>query len=241
MWRNCDICAVRRNVYGLVRGTGLPQTLFRVGLGRRSRKHPAAKDPHEPSPSRFPSLLPQYRQRSKIRADGRCRPWCVRVFEVPYRLLVETRNRHYDRAADAAKRVPVPVVSVGNLTTGGTGKTPMVAWLARWFQQRGLRPVIVSRGYGSQNGQPNDEARELAEQLPDVPHLQDADRVRGAQQAIAQHGAQVILLDDGFQHRRLHRDLDIVLVDALQPFGSEHLLPRGLLRSPSVHWAAPTW
>lgn len=156
----------------------------------------------------------------------------LQVLELPYRLVVELRNRRYDRDLEAVQRVPVPVVSVGNLTMGGTGKTPMVAWLANWFRRREIQPVIVSRGYGSRSGEANDEARELAEQLPDVPHVQHADRVRAAQQAIDEHGAQVILLDDGFQHRRLHRELDIVLVDALCPFGSEHLIPRGTLREP---------
>jgi tetraacyldisaccharide 4'-kinase len=128
--------------------------------------------------------------------------------------------------------VPVPVVSVGNLTAGGTGKTPLVAWLADWFRQRNLNVVLVSRGYKAAKAGQNDEARELAQRLPDVPHLQNADRVAAAQGAVDQHHAQLILLDDAFQHRRIHRDLDIVLVDALQPFGFQHLLPRGLLREP---------
>ncbi len=78
----------------------------------------------------------------------------------------------------------------------------------------------------------NDEARELAQRLPGVPHLQDPDRVAAAQLAIEQHQCQLIVLDDAFQHRRIHRDLDIVLIDALRPFGYRHVLPRGLLREP---------
>jgi tetraacyldisaccharide 4'-kinase len=126
----------------------------------------------------------------------------------------------------------VPVVSVGNLTMGGTGKTPMVRWLAEWFQRRGVRVGLLSRGYGAEQGSPNDEALELAFYLPDVPHLQQRDRVLAARRLARQRDCQLLLLDDGFQHRRLHRDLDIVLLDALQPFGFEHVFPRGTLREP---------
>jgi tetraacyldisaccharide 4'-kinase len=157
---------------------------------------------------------------------------CLRVVETPYTLAVLIRNRRYDRGRAVAHRVDVPVVSVGNLTLGGTGKTPMVKWLARRMQSFGARVAIVSRGYGAAAGQHNDEALELAEALPGVPHVQNRDRVAGAQHAIAEFQPQVLLLDDGFQHRRLARDLDIVLLDALEPFGFEHVFPRGTLREP---------
>ena len=125
----------------------------------------------------------------------------------------------------------VPVVSVGNLTVGGTGKTPMVEWVSRWYRRHARRVVILSRGYGPSQGL-NDEGRVLEENLPDVPHLQDGDRVRSARIAVEELEAELLVLDDGFQHRRLRRDLDLVLVDALDPFGMERLLPRGLLREP---------
>ncbi len=126
------------------------------------------------------------------------------------------------------------MISVGNLTLGGTGKTPMVAWLAKWCLRQSLKPVIVSRGYGAgaQSSDTNDEAKELGWQLPQVAHVQNPDRVSAARQAIDEHQADVILLDDGFQHRRLHRDLNIVLIDATQPFGYDHVFPRGTLREP---------
>ncbi|MHB1561809.1 MAG: tetraacyldisaccharide 4'-kinase [Isosphaeraceae bacterium] len=148
-----------------------------------------------------------------------------------YRLAVAARNRGYDRGWRTVRRAAVPVVSVGNLTVGGTGKTPMVEWAARWSRQRGRRVVILSRGYRQTHGL-NDEGRVLEENLPDVPHLQDADRVRLAEIAVEELEAEVLVLDDGFQHRRLARDLDIVLIDALDPFGGGRLLPRGLLREP---------
>jgi tetraacyldisaccharide 4'-kinase len=126
------------------------------------------------------------------------------------------------------------VISVGNLTTGGTGKTPVVCFLANWFRNRGVRVAIVSRGYGRSGDNENDEALELHWRLPDVPHVQDPDRVDAARVAVEELETEVILMDDGFQHRRLHRDLDIIVIDATCPFGYGHLLPRGLLREP-VH------
>ena len=151
--------------------------------------------------------------------------------EPVYASVIRHRNRRYDEGRAESHCVTAPVISVGNITTGGTGKTPLVAWLAQWFAQRNRRVAIVSRGYGARAGMPNDEAMELATLLPAVPHVQNPDRVVAAQQA-AEKFCEIILLDDAFQHRRLHRDLDIVLIDALEPFGFDHLLPRGLLREP---------
>ena len=108
----------------------------------------------------------------------------------------------------------------------------MVAYLCQWFRSRGLRVAIVSRGYRAAADTPNDEARELHQRLPDVPHIQNPDRVAAVRVAADELDRQVVVLDDGFQHRRLVRDLDIVLIDALQPFGYDRLFPRGLLREP---------
>jgi len=156
----------------------------------------------------------------------------LRAAESPYTLAVRWRNRQYDRGRKPVERVDVPVISVGNLTLGGTGKTPLVEWLARWFRQRGVRVTIISRGYGAEAGAQNDEAIELEQKLPDVPHVQNPDRVAAAKMAIEEFGCQLILLDDAFQHRRIHRDLNIVVVDALEPFGFGHVFPRGALREP---------
>ncbi len=152
--------------------------------------------------------------------------------ELPYGWVVRRRNARFDSGASQSERVPAPVISVGNITVGGTGKSPFVAWLARWFLDREAAVTIISRGYGSHSGRPNDEALELAARLPGIPHLQNPDRVAAAKAALATNARQVLILDDAFQHRRLSRDLDIVLLDALEPFGYEHLLPRGLLREP---------
>jgi tetraacyldisaccharide 4'-kinase len=155
----------------------------------------------------------------------------LRASSVAFRAGVCARNFGFDRGWLKSHAVPVPVVSVGNLTLGGTGKTPMVEWLARWFRSHRVRVAILSRGYGHTGGM-NDEGRVLEENLPDVPHLQDPDRVALAEAAVLELETELIVLDDGFQHRRLARDVDIVLLDALEPFGLGRLFPRGLLREP---------
>ncbi len=151
-----------------------------------------------------------------------------------YRAAVWWRNRKFDAGHNSVQRVSVPVISIGNLTTGGTGKTPLVVWVCKRLHSAGKRVAILSRGYARQNTGTsfNDEALELEFRLPDVPHLQDPDRLGMAHIALKEHGAEVIVLDDGFQHRKLHRDLDVVLIDATLPFGFGRLLPRGLLREP---------
>ncbi len=166
--------------------------------------------------------------------------------------LARLRATGYERGWLASTRVEAPVVSVGNLTAGGTGKTPCVAFLVRELQRRGWRPGVLSRGYRAPRAadgrtvegtdeRANDEARWLAAALPGVERVQDPDRVAGAQRLI-ERGADAIVLDDGFQHRRLARDLDLVLVDATRPWGLppppgggapvRACLPRGLLREP---------
>jgi tetraacyldisaccharide 4'-kinase len=155
----------------------------------------------------------------------------LRALSLPYGAAMVLRNALYARRWLPTFRVPVPVVSVGNLTVGGTGKTPCVEYVARWYRQQELRVAILSRGYGS-IGDANDEAMVLEENLPDVPHLQGADRAALARLALDELDSEVLVLDDGFQHRRLERDLDIVLIDATRPWGHGYLLPRGLLREP---------
>lgn len=150
---------------------------------------------------------------------------------LPYAAAVTIRNAAYDRGVAATRRAAVPVVCVGNLTLGGTGKTPLVAWAARQCLAGGRQPAIVSRGYGAARGQTSDEAAELALVLPGVAHVADRDRVAAAAEAVAR-GAEAIVVDDGFQHRRLARDLDIVTIDATDPFGCGHVFPRGMLREP---------
>jgi len=153
----------------------------------------------------------------------------LRVASVPYGWGAGVRNRLFDWGWKPSERVAVPVVSVGNLTLGGTGKTPCVEYVCRFYRDLDLRVAILSRGYGAEHGR-NDEALVLEENLPDVPHLQGADRVALARTALEELESEVLVLDDGFQHRRLARDLDVVLVDATEPWGLGYLFPRGLLR-----------
>jgi tetraacyldisaccharide 4'-kinase len=153
------------------------------------------------------------------------------LLSVPYGLAVGLRNWLYDRGWLRVERAAVPVVSVGNLTLGGTGKTPTVEYVARFYRTLDRRVAILSRGYGG-DAVRNDEALVLEENLPDVPHLQGADRAALARIAVEELESEVLVLDDGFQHRRLRRDLDLVLVDATAPWGYGRLFPRGLLREP---------
>jgi tetraacyldisaccharide 4'-kinase len=145
------------------------------------------------------------------------------------------RRFAYDVGALRAHRAGVPVVSVGNLTAGGTGKTPLVIHLARELLARGEAVAVLARGYGAErDGELNDELRQIQADVPDVKLFPGRDRVARAGEAVAA-GATVLLLDDGFQHRRLARDVDIVVLDATEPWGAppHRLLPRGLLREPA--------
>ncbi|MBX3399842.1 MAG: tetraacyldisaccharide 4'-kinase [Gemmataceae bacterium] len=154
-----------------------------------------------------------------------------RLASWPYGLAMRARNALYERGWKRVVRAPVPVVSIGNLTLGGTGKTPCVEYVAARLRDRGLRPAILSRGYGAEHHR-NDEAMVLEENLPDVPHLQGRDRAALAMTAVEELDANAIVLDDGFQHRRLARDLDLVLLDATVPLAREAIFPRGTLREP---------
>ena len=154
----------------------------------------------------------------------------ARPAEAVYGAAVSFRNRLFDRGWRRARCTARPVVSVGNLTAGGTGKTPMVAHLAEGLAAAGTRPAVLTRGYRG-----GDEARELEARLgPGVPVAADPRRARAAERLLARDPAiGAFLLDDGFQHRGLGRDLDLVLVDATAPFGGDRLLPGGRLREPA--------
>ncbi len=151
--------------------------------------------------------------------------WLLAPAWAIWRPAVALHNTLYDLGWKPALRLPVPVFSVGNLAAGGTGKTPVVRLLARMLAGHGERPAILMRGYRG-DGAANDEARIVEE----CPVVCDADRVRGGHTAIAA-GATCLILDDGFQHRRLHRDCDLVLIDATRPFPA--LLPVGYGREPA--------
>jgi len=165
-----------------------------------------------------------------------------------YRGAVRARLSAYDRGWLRSSRLPVPVISVGNLTFGGTGKTPTVIALVRDLVRRGRHPAVLTRGYGRAERAPvvvvgpdpnatveaaGDEPLELARRLPGVPVVVNPDRLEGGIEARAR-GADVLVLDDGFQHLRLERDLDLVLLDAGDPWGGGRMAPGGRLREPAT-------
>jgi len=137
-----------------------------------------------------------------------------------YRGVTAMRNALYDRGALTVTRAAIPVVSVGNIAVGGTGKTPVAAWIAAQLQKLGAHPAVVLRGYG------DDEPRVHALLNPDVPVFTNADRVAAVRDAAAR-GADVAILDDAFQHRRIARVEDIVLVSADRWREPVRLLPAG--------------
>lgn len=148
-----------------------------------------------------------------------------------YGTAIRVRNRRFDRTGPDTT-LELPVISVGNVTVGGTGKTPMVLDLVARLRGMGARPAVLARGYGAAKGAASDEEMLIRDRFPDVSYLADPDRRRSGLLVQQQGTADVVVLDDGFQHRRLGRDLDIVMVDATCPFGHEQLLPAGLLREP---------
>jgi tetraacyldisaccharide 4'-kinase len=149
-----------------------------------------------------------------------------------YGAAIYARNAYYDRVSGAVRQAGVPVISVGNITVGGTGKTPFVIHVVERLVALGRRPAILTRGYKGSAAVLADEVVEFHESLPQTPVVVNPDRVVGSARACAEHGADCLVLDDGFQHRRLARDLDIVLIDALDPWGGNMLLPAGRLREP---------
>ncbi|MHC4972210.1 MAG: tetraacyldisaccharide 4'-kinase [Planctomycetota bacterium] len=131
---------------------------------------------------------------------------------------------------ERARRLPKPVLSIGNLTFGGTGKTPFVIHACRELARRGRRPAILSRGYRALGPEGNDEALVIRRHLPDVPHVLDPDRYAAGRTIVDE--VDVFVLDDGFQHLPLRRDVDVVLVDLTDPFGGGWCPPVGRLREP---------
>lgn len=133
-----------------------------------------------------------------------------------------------------AVALPRPVVSVGNITWGGAGKTPLVQFLVTEILAKGKKPAILTRGYMPRftNAAGSDEAELFRQAFSGVPVLQGQDRYRQGRDFLKKHPADIFLMDDGFQHRRLKRDLDVVAVDALNPFGNRWLIPAGILREP---------
>lgn len=167
-----------------------------------------------------------------------------------YGCILRLRACCYQLGIFATRRLPLPVISIGNITVGGTGKTPVTLLTARMLMERGLKVAVLSRGYGgSLEGQTavvsdgrsilltpeqcGDEPVLLARSLPGLLVVIGSDRYRAGLLAREQLDPDIFLLDDGFQHLRLHRDLNILLLDYRRPFGNGFTLPAGLMREPS--------
>ena len=177
----------------------------------------------------------------------RLTPLAVALYPISqiFRAAVAARRAAYDHGWLETQRLAIPVIVVGNITVGGTGKTPLVLWLATWLMRQGWRPGIVSRGYGTQNKAPRpvlptseplrsgDEPVLLA-QRSGCPVWIGADRAAAARALLDAHpSCNVILSDDGLQHYRFARDLEIAVVDGARGLGNELMLPAGPLREPS--------
>ena len=173
----------------------------------------------------------------------------LRLASYPYALILGLRALGYRLGLLRSYSLPRPVVSVGNITLGGTGKTPMVAWIAGYLMRQGKRVVVLSRGYGgSARGEirivsdgsqvllsaeeAGDEPCLLAEKVPGLMVVIGADRYRAGLRAMEELKPDLFILDDGYQHMRLRRDLDILLLDATNPFANGVTLPAGFLREP---------
>lgn len=169
----------------------------------------------------------------------------LRFLSILYGIAVSARNYLYSREILKSRQVPCRVVCIGNLTAGGTGKTPVVIMSARMLKENGIKVAVVSRGYGRADGktlvvsdgsrilpasESGDEPHLIASSLPGVPVVVGRNRFLAAMTVFNRFQPAVILLDDGFQHRGLYRDVDILTMDAGNPIGSDYLLPRGLLR-----------
>jgi tetraacyldisaccharide 4'-kinase len=170
-----------------------------------------------------------------------------------YGLATDARNRLYDREIIKSYPLGAPAISIGNITTGGTGKTPLVAMVARLLADKGERVCILTRGYGRKSPSQRvlvsdgrsvladariggDEPVELASKLiGKAAVLADRDRVAAAEWAIEELRTNVFVLDDAFQHRRARRDLDLVCIDSTNPFGNDELLPAGTLREKTAN------
>ena len=168
-----------------------------------------------------------------------------------YGTLIRIRDIFYRRGIFSQKRLSCRVISIGNITVGGTGKTPMTIYLAGMLTGLGYKVVVVSRGYRGRGGKKGgivsnggeilmgpdssgDEPFMMAARLNNIPVVVGQNRYNAGLLAIRNFNPDIILLDDGFQHRKLFRDIDLLLLDSRRPFGNFHLIPRGVLREPAV-------
>lgn len=173
------------------------------------------------------------------------------ILSAIYKTALSGRGLLYRKGIKKTKKLPAKVISIGNLTLGGTGKTPAVIAIAQEAKKRGFKPCVLTRGYKGKTKRPclsskdkkyflstqlaGDEAVLMAYRLKDIPVVKGQNRFVAGVYAMGELGVDAInmfILDDGFQHWALHRDMDILLIDASNPFGNEKLFPEGILREP---------
>jgi tetraacyldisaccharide 4'-kinase len=190
--------------------------------------------------------LNQEAYRKLISGESGCRCPCVGLilsFAAPvYAIVIRLRNFLYSKGWFKTYKVNAAVISIGNITVGGTGKTPLVVWVCKFLEQKNIQCAILTRGYKTHQhkrassienrASSIDEPAIFIESCPQASVIVNPDRVAGAAKAINKFGAKVLIMDDGFQHRQLHRDIDIVTIDATCPFGYGKIIPAGLLREP---------
>ena len=169
------------------------------------------------------------------------------AISICYGALVQQRDALYKKGLLQSKRLPCPVISIGNITVGGSGKTPMTIYVAEFIQHLGYSVAIISRGYKGKAekiggvvcdgrmicmgpDKAGDEPFMIAKRLKTVPVIVGQDRYKAGMLAVERFNPDVLLLDDGFQHLKLNRDMDLVLLDSKEPFGNTYLFPRGPLR-----------
>jgi tetraacyldisaccharide 4'-kinase len=168
----------------------------------------------------------------------------LRIAAQVYSTAIRLRNSLYSKGQLKTYRANAPVISIGNITTGGTGKTPLVIWLCNQITKnlklktQNYGCAILTRGYKTTKNLKLktqnyvDEPAILNKSCPQAKVIVNPNRVEAAGEAVNKFGAKVLIMDDGFQHRRLHRDLDIVTIDSIRPFGYDKMFPAGLLREP---------
>ena len=242
-----DVIAVVED--GSVVETGDHQSLMAAGGAYaelyRSQFEEAGSDAAAAAPVLQPTPIPAAALSPLVRAwyDARLWPWLLMPAAALFAWFARRRRRRFLQGRSRCWQAPVPVVVVGNVTVGGTGKTPLVVWLARWLAERGVRPGVVSRGYGGKADYPlpvaattpasecGDEAALIARRCR-CPVVVDPNRVRAVQTLLATCEVDVVIADDGLQHYALGRSVEVAVIDGFRGVGNGLCLPAGPLREP---------
>ncbi|MDE0420968.1 MAG: lipid A export permease/ATP-binding protein MsbA [Gammaproteobacteria bacterium] len=235
----------------LIAANGAYASLYRSHLDDNGTgQAPPARQPVVPAAAR--STFGWFEPLVKAWYGGRFWPRLLWPFSAVFAWIARRRRRRFESGKAMAWKAPVPVVVVGNVTTGGTGKTPLVMWLVDWLRKRGVRAGVVSRGYGGRASYPlpvtastpasacGDEAAMIARR-GDCPVVVDPDRTRAVRTLLAANEIDVVISDDGLQHYALDRDVEIAVVDGARGLGNGLCLPAGPLREPASRLRHCDW